>query len=265
MGTFYIGDLKSRTMRAQWVLAIGPLVLAGAICSALAVEPPTGPLHAQQAPDGKTALAAGPFVRMVRHNDGSKSITARDELTKELVISTYDPEGNLKLRRNYQLDLYGKPKTFLFYDGGGQPLVRGEYIYDAQDRVTEEKWFDMQSQKPIQDLAHNYDAKGKRLPPQTMHEATLPPAVVRWLEPDKAYEREQAKAAADKKAQEKKGFLGGLLNKKKDKDKKEQTQNAAATQAPSPPAATSETPASGSSKGSKGLLQGLFKRNKKDG
>ena len=199
---------------------------------------------------------------MVRHNDGSKSITARDEMTKELVISTYDPEGNLKLRRNYQLDQYGKPVTFLFYDGAGQPLVRGQYVYDAQDRVSEEKWFDMQSQQEIRTLAQNYDAKGKRLPPQTMHEATLPPAVVRWLEPDKAYEREQAKAAADKKAQEKKGGPLGFLgrNKHKDESKKEQPQAAPATQVPSPPAATTETPPATGSK--KGFFQGLLKRNK---
>ena len=188
------------------------------------------------------AMAAGPFVRMVRHNDGSRSVTARDQDTKELVITTYGPppEGEVvKLRRNYQLDPYGKPVTFIFYDGKNRPLVRGEYVYDKQDRVMEEKWFEFDSNQPIRTLAQNYDAKGKRLAPQSMHEATLPPEVVRWLEPDKSHAQEQAKALADKRAGEKKGLLGGFFgNKKKDKDKKEQGKAAPAVQGP--PAA--ETP-----------------------
>lgn len=182
----------------------------------------------------------GPFVRMVRHNDGSRSITARDDTTKEMVITTYDPLGNLKLRRNYQLDRFGKPATFIFYDGAGKPLVRGEYVYDAQDRVAAERWFELPTQKPILTLAQNYDAKGRRLPPQSMHEATLPPEVVRWLEPDKAQ-------VADKKASEK-GRLN--LNPFKKKDKKEPE---------APPPGTPAAPAPGG----KGPLHGLFGKPKK--
>lgn len=180
-------------------------------------------------------MAAGPFVRMVRHNDGSRSVTARDETTKELVITTYGPppQGELKLTRKYQLDQYGKPVTFTFSDGTGRPLVRGQYVYDSQDRVIEERWFELPSERPIRTLAQNYDAKGKRLPPQSMHEATLPPEVVRWLEPDKA-----ANQVAGKK--EKGRFP---LFKKKDKE----------------PAPATAPPATEN----KGPLQGIFGKFKK--
>lgn len=227
-------------MSDEGALALRVAVVFGA-CALLfsserlaAADSPVVPGSAPASPTG------GPFVRMVRHNDGSRSITARDDTTKEMVITTYDPLGNLKLRRNYQLDRFGKPAAFIFYDGAGKPLVRGEYVYDAQDRVAEERWFELPSQRPIRTLAQNYDAKGKRLPPQSMHEATLPPDVVRWLEPDKAQ-------VAEKKPPEK-----GLrsLNLFKKKDKKE----------PEAPVPAAPAPASSSGKGP---LHGLFGKPKK--
>lgn len=239
-------------MRPQGKLALWLVVLSGVSCTLFAANQPPGPVKVQQAPPGMAGLSAGPFVRMIRHNDGSKSITARDQNTKELVITTYDPEGNLKLRRNYQLDQYGKPVTFTFLNGTDVPLVRGEYVYDAQDRVIEEKWFELPSQRPIRNLAQNYDAHGmKRLAPQSMHEATLPPEVVRWLEPDKAQAKEAERKAQEKKAQGKP--LLSLFSRKKDKDKDKKELAPAAAGGENPPPST----------GTKGALQNLFKRPKK--
>lgn len=212
-------------MKPQGVLVwgLGLVVCAGVFshtsrAAELSAPPERGPAAAPR---------PGPFVRMVRHNDGSRTVTARDETTKEMVITTYDPEGNLKLRRNYQLDRYGKPGTFQFFDGSGRPLVRGEFIYDGMDRVVEEKWFELPSERPIRTLAQNYDAKGRRLPPQSMHEATLPPEVVRWLEPDKEVASETSK--------NQEGSRFSLFGKK---DKKKEA--APATGSSPPPAATGE-------------------------
>lgn len=186
---------------------------------------------------------AGPYVRMVEHNDGSRSVTARDDTTKELVISTYGPppEGDLKLQRKYQLDRYGKPTAFFIYDGTGRPLVRGEFTYDAQDRVIEEKWFELPSERPIRTLAQNFDAKGGRLPPQYMHQASLPPEVVRWLDPDAAARAEESA----KKGQKNPRFS----LKRKDKEK-----------VPPPTDGGGSAGAPGSKPGG---LQGIFQKLKK--
>ncbi len=128
--------------------------------------------------------ASGPFVRMVRHNDGSRTVTARDASKREQEITTYDHEGELRLRRIYQLDRYGRAERFMIYDGQGTPLVRGEFTFDEFGRMIEERLFSVPDGKPIRTLRQTYDAQGKVQVPKVANHQPLPQELLYWMDPD---------------------------------------------------------------------------------
>ncbi len=146
-----------------------------------------GPVCAQQG----SQREGGPFVRMVRHNDGSRTVTARSELDpgsslnlgKSQTISTYDPEGDLRLKRIYQLNKYGKPETFIISDGAGRPLVEGLFTYDLQNRLEKEELFELPSKRPLRTQIHSYTA-GNYGTVRTVNHGPLPPELLRWMDPD---------------------------------------------------------------------------------
>lgn len=148
---------------------------------------PVSPVAAQQGNSGD----GGPFVRMVRHNDGSRTVTARSELDpnstlkvgKTQTISTYDPEGELRLKRVYQLNKYGKPEVFVISDGAGRPLVEGLFTYDLQNRLAKEELFELPSKRPVRTQIHSYTA-GSYGTVRTVNHGPLPPELLRWMDPD---------------------------------------------------------------------------------
>jgi len=223
------------------LLASGLLAVAGTL--------PERGIAQQQPQTLQDALAAGPFVRMVRHNDGSRSVTARDESTKEMVITTYDPDGNLQLRRVYQLDRYGKPVTFFVYDGTGRPLMRGEYEYDNRERVVAERLFELPSGEPIRTVAQNYDAAGNRLSPQYMHQGSLPPQVLRWLNPDENSGRNDEVAQQKEKPR---NFRPSIFGKRNERSNE-----------PNAARSSSRTREKKKDEGGVGFFRGLFDRSKK--
>ncbi len=168
--------------------------------------------------------AAGPFVRMVRHNDGSRTVTAKDPAKAEQEVLTYDAQGDLKLRRVYQLDRYGKAVTFVIHDQSSKPVIRGEFTYDVRDRMTEERLYSVPGNQLVRRLVQSYDPNtGKKLNPQVQNYTTLPSELLYWMDPDSAGSAgAQAKAAAaaanPKNAQDGKsgsGRLRGLFKKDK--------------------------------------------------
>jgi len=104
---------------------------------------------------------------MVRHNDGSRTVTAKDPSKAEQEIMTYDVQGDLKLRRLYQLDRYGKPVTFVIHEASGRPVLRGEFSYDVRDRMSEERLYSVPGNQLIRRLIQDYDpGTGEKLPPR---------------------------------------------------------------------------------------------------
>jgi hypothetical protein len=140
----------------------------------------------------------GPFVRMVRHNDGSRTVTAKDSAKAEQEVLTYDIQGDLKLRRVYQLDRYGKAVTFVIHEGSGKPVIRGEFTYDVRDRMTEERLYSIPGNQLMRQLVQEYDPKtGKKLAPRVKNYASLPSELLYWMDPDSAGSAgAQVKAAA---------------------------------------------------------------------
>jgi hypothetical protein len=186
----------------------------------------TAASSAQTAPSNLPATSTGPFVRMVRHNDGSRSVTARDAGKTEQEVLTYDSEGELKLRRIYQLDRYGKATTFIIQDGSGRPVLRGEFAYDSRDRMTEERLYGVPGNQLIRRLNQDYEpTTGKKLKPRIQSHSPLPEELLYWMDPDSAQpgaleaamKAAQAKGgpAAPAPAPEKKGIFRGILKRGK--------------------------------------------------
>jgi hypothetical protein len=143
-------------------------------------------------------MAPGPFVRMVRHNDGSRTVTAKDAAKAEQEVLTYDAQGDLKLRRVYQLDRYGKAVSFVIQEGSGKPLIRGEFTYDVRDRMTEERLYSIPGDQLMRRLVQDYDpGTGKKLMPRVQNHIALPSELLYWMDPDSAgSEGARVKAAA---------------------------------------------------------------------
>jgi len=183
---------------------------------------------ASSAPSNLPATSTGPFVRMVRHNDGSRSVTARDSTKNEQEVLTYDPQGQLKLRRVYQLDRYGKATTFIIHDGTGRPVLRGEFAYDTRDRMHEERLYSVPGDQLIRRLNQDYHpTTGQKLKPRIQSQAPLPEELLYWMDPDSAQPgsleaamkaakaKEGGGVTASPEAPEKKGIFKGILKRGK--------------------------------------------------
>ena len=128
---------------------------------------------------------------MVRHNDGSRTVTAKSNIDpnsplkvgKSQTISTYDPEGVLRLKRVYQINQYNKPETFVIYDGNSRPLIEGRFEYDFQHRLVKEELYELPSRKLVRRQTHNYTVGDQRTV-NTVNYGPLPPALLRWMDPD---------------------------------------------------------------------------------
>jgi len=127
----------------------------------------------------------GPFVRMVRHKDGSRTVTAHHVGMQAQEVVTYDADNVVRLKRINHLDKYGRPQSFEFYDGNNRLLMRGKFTFDSMDRMKEELLYTVDGQL-IRRLTKNYDlATGKELPPTiTGGSAGVPQQILQWSDPD---------------------------------------------------------------------------------
>lgn len=165
---------------------------------------------------GKAPMPSGPFVRMVRHNDGSRTVTAKDPSKAEQEVLTYDPQGDMKLRRLYQLDRYGKPVTFIIQDGTGKPVIRGEFTYDVRDRMNEERLYAIPGNQMIRKLVQDYDpSTGKKLNPRIQNFAALPEELLYWMDPDSAETQGPGGPPKAEDSPAKPGRLRGMFKKDK--------------------------------------------------
>ncbi len=126
----------------------------------------------------------GPFVRMVKHNDGSRTVTASPDSTKKTQeITTYDAQGTLRLKRVYRMNQYDKPDSFIISDGAGRPLVEGKFNYDMHHRLQTEELFELPSRQLLRRQVHSYDLANQDSV-RTTNYAALPPELLRWMDPD---------------------------------------------------------------------------------
>lgn len=144
-----------RTDPIQKTAWLGPLV---AIC-VFAWSPA---LQAQVPAGGARAGADDVWVRVVRNSTGGRTVTSHNGNTHIQEVITYDHLNRQVLKRTYMLNRYGAPEEFMVYDGRGVVVYRGEFIYDAQDRLTEEKLYAMPGSHLVRRLVYDpFDPKRK--------------------------------------------------------------------------------------------------------
>ncbi|GAA5481706.1 hypothetical protein [Haloferula sargassicola] len=102
----------------------------------------------------------GPFVRVKRNDDGSKTVFERGQDEKTLTKKTFTAGGNLTLKTVYRLDSRGNPLKCDIYDGIGNKLYKTAFAYSKRPGPTYGKL--------AQELL--YDTRVKRFRPGTKEE-----------------------------------------------------------------------------------------------
>lgn len=129
-------------------------------------------VHAQE--DGFDAVD-GPNVRVMRHDDGSRTIFTRSPDSRTLTKRTYNPKGVVKMLTIYRMDEHGNPTGCKIYDGDKNELYKFSYGYRKSDgKLAEERMFDSRvkridpktgNEMPVRRFLYSYDALGNRSAP----------------------------------------------------------------------------------------------------
>jgi len=117
----------------------------------------------------------GPNVRVMRHDDGSRTIFTRSPDNRTLTKKTYTGNGALFLITIYRMDPYGNPTGCKIYDGQKNEMFKTSYGYRKSDgQLVEERMFDSRVKRidpetgkemPVRRFLYTYDALGNRSAP----------------------------------------------------------------------------------------------------
>lgn len=117
----------------------------------------------------------GPNVRVMRHDDGSRTIFTRSPDNRTLTKKTYTGNGALFLVTIYRMDAHGNPMNCKIYDGQKTEMFKSRYGYRKSDGLlVEEQMFDSRVKRvdpntgeemPVRRFIYTYDANGKRSAP----------------------------------------------------------------------------------------------------
>jgi hypothetical protein len=117
----------------------------------------------------------GPNVRVMRHEDGSRTIFLRSPDNRTMTKKTFNANGALSLLTIYRMDSNGNPLGCKIMDGTKTELFKVSYGYRKSDGLlVEERMFDSRvrrlnpengSEMPVQRVIYLYDAQGKRSAP----------------------------------------------------------------------------------------------------
>ena len=159
-------------MRFQTIFLIAAFAL-GSVTAGLAQFP-----HSQGA-SGRTG-SDEVWVRVVRNSTGGRTETRHNSNTRIQEVITYDHLNRAVLKRTYRLNRYGQPADFLIYDRRGVVIYRGEFVYDGQDRLGEEKLYSMPRGDLVRRLVYD-PLNPKRQPRAQMFGAGVSPDVLRQM------------------------------------------------------------------------------------
>lgn len=134
------------------------------------------PASAQSAPDSKAGWESdGPFVRIQRGEDGSRTEFKREPNNRVLTKRTFSAGGSLEVRTEYRMDEHGNPRSCRIFDGQGNELFKVRYGYDrTTGQLMEEQMFSSQvkninpadkQEMPVRRFIYSYDANGQRSKP----------------------------------------------------------------------------------------------------
>jgi hypothetical protein len=117
----------------------------------------------------------GPNVRVMRHDDGSRTIFSRSPDARTLTKKTYSGKGALFLVTVYRMDAQGNPMNCKIYDGRKNEMFKSRYGYRKSDgKLVEEQMFDSRVKRmdpntgeemPVRRFFYTYDALGNRSAP----------------------------------------------------------------------------------------------------
>jgi hypothetical protein len=117
----------------------------------------------------------GPNVRVMRHDDGSRTIFTRSPDDKVLTKRTFTADGSLFLVTIYRMDAHGNPMSCKIYDGQKNEMFKSRYGYRKEDgQLVEEQMFDSRVKRidpntgeemPVRRFIYTYDALGNRSAP----------------------------------------------------------------------------------------------------
>ncbi|MFD0893502.1 hypothetical protein KBB96_18905 [Luteolibacter ambystomatis] len=118
----------------------------------------------------------GPNVRVMRQDDGSKTVFERSPDNKTLTTRNLSPRGDVQLRTIYRMDANTNPISCKIFDGLGTELFKVSYGYRKSDgQLVAEQMFDSRVKRldpqnpskemPVRYLVYTYDSNGKRSAP----------------------------------------------------------------------------------------------------
>ncbi len=117
----------------------------------------------------------GPNVRVMRHEDGARTIFTRTPDNRTLTKKKFSPNGVLDMMTVYRMDANANPIGCKIFDGHSDLMFKVSYGYRKSDgQLVEERMFDARvvrkdpntgKEMPIQRICYVYDAQGKRSAP----------------------------------------------------------------------------------------------------
>ena len=148
---------------ATWkMFTLAACLMAGVFCEA-------------KEPAKELMEVEGPNVRVMRHEDGSRTMFTRAPDDRTLTKKKYSANGVLTMLTVYRMDANGNPIGCKIFDGQNQLLYRVSYGYRKSDwQLVEERMFDARvtrrdkdtgKEMPVQRICYLYDAQGNRSAP----------------------------------------------------------------------------------------------------
>ncbi len=117
----------------------------------------------------------GPNVRVMRHEDGTRTLFTRTPDNRTLVKKKLSANGVLIMRTIYRMDRAGNPVGCKIFDNQNTALFKVSYGYRKSDgQLVEERMFDARNKRldpqtgkelPVQRVCYTYDAQGTRSAP----------------------------------------------------------------------------------------------------
>ncbi|MES2996706.1 MAG: hypothetical protein V4733_07845 [Verrucomicrobiota bacterium] len=153
-------------MRLLTIAKTTLLAIVVTVCATAAAEKPK---------DKDFYAVDGPNVRVLRHEDDSRTVFTRSTDNRTLSKKRFSANGVRTMHTVYRLDANENPLGCKIYDGLGTCLFKVSYGYRKSDgQLVEERMFDARvsrkdpntgKEMPVQVVRYVYDAQGGRSAP----------------------------------------------------------------------------------------------------
>ncbi|MEN3940306.1 hypothetical protein WJU23_03355 [Prosthecobacter sp. SYSU 5D2] len=125
------------------------------------------------------SLGSTPNVvgRTIYHADDSRTESVSDPSIREMTEMTYNPAGQLTVKKVFLLNEKGDPLQGNVYDGRGNLVARCQMIYDELGRRKEDRLTNLNGEV-FQQVIHEYGKDGKALTPKLINLKTATQPVI---------------------------------------------------------------------------------------